>query len=60
MIGGENPRIPVYFMQARCFPYFDAVVLQKIENDYHAIANLTKKPQRTMQVAVENFTELSL
>ncbi|MEI6069782.1 MAG: YgiT-type zinc finger protein [Methylococcaceae bacterium] len=40
--------------------YFDAVVLQKIENDYLAITHQQRQPQRIMQVAVENFAVLSL
>jgi YgiT-type zinc finger domain-containing protein len=40
--------------------YFDAVVLQKIENDYSAIAHHQRQPQRVMNVAVEDFTALSL
>ena len=40
--------------------YFDAVVLQKIENDYLAITHQKRQPQRVMQVAVEDFSALSL
>lgn len=40
--------------------YFDANVLQKIENDYCAIANQQRQPQRIMQVAVEDFAVLPL
>ena len=40
--------------------YFDATVLQKIENDYSAITHQQKQPQRIMQVAVEDFSALSL
>jgi hypothetical protein len=40
--------------------YFDAGVLQKIENDYLAITRRQRQPQRIMQVAVEDFATLSL
>lgn len=40
--------------------YFDAIVLQKIENDYSAIAHQQRQPQRVMNVAVEDFSTLSL
>jgi YgiT-type zinc finger domain-containing protein len=40
--------------------YFDAVVLEKIENDYSAITHQQKQPQRVMQVAVDDFAALSL
>jgi YgiT-type zinc finger domain-containing protein len=40
--------------------YFDAIVLQKIENDYSAIVHQQRQPQRVMNVAVEDFTALSL
>jgi YgiT-type zinc finger domain-containing protein len=40
--------------------YFDAVVLQKIENDYCGITHQHRQPQRIIQVAVENFSALSL
>jgi hypothetical protein len=40
--------------------YFDAMVLEKIENDYQAIAHKQRQPQRFMQVAVEDFALLSL
>jgi YgiT-type zinc finger domain-containing protein len=40
--------------------YFDAGVLQKIENDYLAITHQQRQPQRIMQVAVEDFATLSL
>jgi hypothetical protein len=40
--------------------YFDAGVLQKIENDYLAITHRQRQPQRIMQVAVEDFATLSL
>ncbi len=40
--------------------YFDAGVLQKIENDYLAITHQQRQPQRVMQVAVEDFSALSL
>jgi YgiT-type zinc finger domain-containing protein len=40
--------------------YFDAGVLQKIENDYLAITHRQRRPQRIMQVAVEDFATLSL
>ena len=40
--------------------YFDAAVLQKIENDYLAITHQQRQPQRIMQVAVEDFATLSL
>jgi YgiT-type zinc finger domain-containing protein len=40
--------------------YFEAVVLQKIENDYLAIANQHKKPKKFMQVAVEDFAAFAL
>lgn len=40
--------------------YFDAGVLQKIENDYLAITHQKRQPQRIMQVAVEDFATLSL
>lgn len=39
--------------------YFDAGVLQKIEKDYLAITHQQRQPQRTMQVAVEDFAALS-
>lgn len=39
--------------------YFDAKVLQKIENDYHDITHQRKQAQRIMQVAVEDFAALS-
>ena len=39
--------------------YFDAPVLQKIEDDYNAISTHQKQPQRLMQVAVENFATLA-
>jgi YgiT-type zinc finger domain-containing protein len=40
--------------------YFDAIVLQKIENDYSAIVHQQRQPQRVMNVAVEDFSSLSL
>ncbi len=40
--------------------YFDALVLQKIENDYQAITHQQRQPQRVMQVAVEESASLSL
>jgi YgiT-type zinc finger domain-containing protein len=40
--------------------YLDAVDLQKIENDYLAISHQQRQPQRIMQVAVEDFSALSL
>lgn len=40
--------------------YFEAVVLQKIENDYLAITNQHKKPKKMMQVAVEDFAAFAL
>jgi len=40
--------------------YFDAVVLERIENDYQAIADQQRQPQRVMQVAVEEFSSLAL
>ena len=36
--------------------YFDAPVLQKIEDDYQAIVTDKRKPERIMQVAVENYS----
>jgi YgiT-type zinc finger domain-containing protein len=38
--------------------YFDALVLHQIENDYLAISQHQKQPARTMQVAVEEFSNL--
>jgi len=40
--------------------YFDADVLQKIENDYLAISHQQRQPQRLIQVAVEDFSVLFL
>lgn len=40
--------------------YFDALVLERIENDYQAINNQQRQPQRIMQVAVEEFSSLAL
>ncbi|MDD5267611.1 MAG: type II toxin-antitoxin system MqsA family antitoxin [Methylococcales bacterium] len=40
--------------------YFDAGVLQKIENDYLAITHQQRQPRRVMLVAVEDFTALPL
>ena len=40
--------------------YFDAGVLQKIENDYLAITRQQRQPQRVRQVAVEDFSALPL
>ena len=41
--------------------YFDAGVLQKIENDYLAITHhQQRQPRRVMQVAVEDFAALPL
>jgi hypothetical protein len=40
--------------------YFDVGVLEKIENDCCAIAHQHKQPQRIMQVAVDDFSALSL
>ena len=40
--------------------YFDAEVLQKIENDYFAITHQQRQPLRVMQVAVEDFSALPL
>ncbi|SJM91617.1 conserved hypothetical protein [Crenothrix polyspora] len=40
--------------------YFDAVVLQKIENDYCAITHQHRQPQHIIQVAVEDFSALYL
>jgi len=40
--------------------YFDAVVLQKIENDFNAILNDKKQPLNFMKVAIEDFALLNL
>lgn len=40
--------------------YFDALVLERIENDYQAINNQQRQPQRIMQVVVEDFASLAL
>lgn len=40
--------------------YFDAVVLQKIENEYLAITHQQRQPQRSTKVAVEDFATLPL
>ena len=40
--------------------YFDASVLETIEQDYQAIANAEKQPTRFLQVAIEDFSLLSL
>ena len=40
--------------------YFDAVVLEKIENDYKTVNYQQRQPQRIIQVAVEDFATLSL
>ncbi|MDX8378110.1 MAG: YgiT-type zinc finger protein [Mariprofundales bacterium] len=38
--------------------YFDAKTLKKIEADFIAIAEQSKCPQRSMQVAIEEFAAL--
>ncbi|MFU8788115.1 MAG: type II toxin-antitoxin system MqsA family antitoxin [Methylobacter sp.] len=40
--------------------YFDALVLERIENDYQAITDRQRQPLRVMQVAVEEFSSLAL
>ncbi|MDD2723601.1 MAG: type II toxin-antitoxin system MqsA family antitoxin [Methylovulum sp.] len=39
--------------------YFDVVVVQKIEDDYNAIASCQKQPARFVQVGIEDFSTLA-
>ncbi|MBF0437251.1 MAG: hypothetical protein HQL77_18065 [Magnetococcales bacterium] len=39
--------------------YFEADVLKRIEADFQAIQNTSKKPMRTMQIPVEAYANLS-